>query len=226
MNSNDPFSQLAAQAPPPRDAVLDSIRAELKSDNKKRRSLSRLQRVALSSLALIFGLALTSMGAFAAAPRAAILAAAALSLSVGGLLLAGVVPGEARTLGISVRKALVGILSVAAFTVLALKAESFLSFSEFAESNSLHRATACVAHSLVSGVVGATSLIFFWRRTDPFSPGLTGSLLGLLGGLVGTMSVSLACRSAEGFHLTLGHGAGVLLLGIFGAFLGRKWLAP
>lgn len=226
MAMNDPFSQLAAEAPSPREAVLDSIRAELKEDSKKKKSFSRLQRVLLSTGALILGLALTSAGAFLATPRAAILAAAALSLSVGGLLLAGIVPGESRSLGLSLRKSLVGLLGVAAFTALALQAESFLSWAEFAETDSMHRATGCAAHSLLSGVVGSTALLFLWRRTDPFSPGLTGALLGLLGGLVGTMSVSLACRSAEGFHLTLGHGAGVLALGIVGVFLGRKWLAP
>lgn len=226
MTMTDPFSQLAAQAPSPREAVLDSIRAELRKDNDKKRSLSRFQRVLLSAAALAFGVALTSVGAFVKAPRSTILAAAALSLSVGGLLLAGVVPGEARSLGLSVRKSLIGILTVVTFTALALQAESFVSFSQFAEPESLHRATGCAAHSLMSGVVGATALIFFWRRTDPFSPGLTGSLLGLLGGLVGTTSVNLVCQNSEGFHLTLGHGVGILLLGIFGAFLGRKWLTP
>lgn len=226
MTMPDPFSQLAAQAPSPREGVLDSIRAELKKDSEKKRSLSRGQRVALSAAALALGLALTSAGAFVTAPRAAILAAAALSLSVGGLLLAGVVPGEKRSLGLSVRKSLVGILSVVAFTALALQAETFVAWGDFARADSLHRATGCAAHSLMSGVLGSTALLFFWRRTDPFSPGLTGSLLGLLGGLVGTMSVSLACQNAEGFHLTLGHGACLLLLGIFGAFVGRKWLTP
>jgi hypothetical protein len=223
---NDPFSQLAAQAPSPRDAVLEALVAEVHQDSQKRRSLSRLQRVALSAGALTLGLALTTASAFFATPRAAILAAAALSLSVGGLLLAGVVPGQTRALGLSLRKVLVGLLSVAAFTALGLKAETFVSWAEFAAPDSMHRATACATHSLLSGVVGSTALLFLWRRTDPFSPGVTGSLLGLLGGAVGTTSVSLVCGSAEGLHLTLAHGLSLVVLAAVGVFVGRKWLTP
>lgn len=226
MTRKDPFAELALKAPRPRDSVLASIRKELEHDQKKKRSLSRSERVVLSAAALIVGLALTTLEAFVEAPEAAVLAAAALSLSVGGLLLAGLVPGQARSMGLSLRKVLVGLLSVAAFTALALKAETFFSWAEFTEPDSLHRATACAAHSLMSGVLGATALLFFWRRTDPFSPGLSGSLLGLLGGALGTTSVNLACKSAEGLHLTLAHGMSLLVFALVGVFVGRKWLSP
>lgn len=222
----DPFAELANRAPRPRDSVLESIRKDQHQDQEKKRCLSRWERVVLSTTALLFGLGLTTADAFFDAPQTAVLAAAALCLSVGGLLLAGVVPGETRSMGLSVRKGLVGLLSVTAFTALALKAESFLSLQQFTEPGSLHRATACAAHSLMSGVLGATALLFVWRQTDPFSPGLTGAFLGLLGGALGTTSVNLACSNSEGLHLTLAHGISLIVFALFGVFVGRKWLSP
>jgi hypothetical protein len=226
MTRKDPFTQLAERAPRPRDAVLEAIRQELHQDLEKKRSLSRWERVLLSTAALVVGLGLTTFEAFFDAPEAAVLTAAALSLSVGGLLLAGVVPGEARSMGLSVRKVLVGLLCVTAFTALALKAEVFFSLQQFTEPDSLHRATACATHSLISGVLGATALLFVWRRTDPFSPGLSGAFLGLLGGAVGTTSVNLACHNAEGLHLTLAHGLSLIVFALLGVIVGRKWLSP
>lgn len=226
MTMNDPFSRLAARAPHPSDSVLASIREELGGRPEKKRSLTRLQRVALSALALATGVLLTSLTAVEKSPQVVLLAAAALSLSVGGLLLAGAVPGEARSMGRSWRMSLVGVLCVFAFTFLALRAESFSPFSEFLGGESLRRASACAGHSLVSGVVGCTALLFLWRRTDPFSPGLTGSLLALLGGAVGTTSVGLICENTEGLHLTVAHGVGLVVFAVVGLFVGKKWLSP
>lgn len=226
MTMNDPFSRLAAQSPRPNDSVLDSIRQTMSTDSKPRRSLSRGQRVALSALALIFGLVLTSLNALSSSPRALVLAAAALSLSVSGLLLGGLVPGQPGRIGVSTRRWLLGGLCIVAFTALALQAESFLPFGQFLHGESLSHATVCMTHSLMSGVVGATALLYFWRRTDPFTPGLTGCALGLLGGAVGTMSVSLLCENGEGFHLTIGHGIALLILASLGLLLGKRWLTP
>lgn len=222
----DPFSELAARSAAPSERVLVALREELKKDAEPRRTLSRGQRAALSGGALILGLTLTSVNALLNSPRAFLLAAAALSLSVGGLLLAGAVPGKSAGFGSNARRSLFFGLTIFAFTALALEAESFLSMREFLEPTSTKHAAQCATHSLVGGVVGSTLLMFLWRRTDPFTPGLTGAGLGLLGGATGTMSVSLLCQSGEGMHLTLGHGVSLLLLTLAGVYCGRKWLTP
>ncbi len=226
MTMNDPFSKLAAQTPRPSDSVLAALRQEFENAPAEKVSLTRAQRAVYSTVALCVGLFLTTLTAVFRAPQTVLVAAAVLSASVGALLLAGAVPGERHSMGRSWRRSLVGGLTIGALVALALKAESFAPFAEFLGDESLHRAGACVAHSLMSGVVGGAALLFLWRRTDPFSPGLTGSLLALFGGLVGTTSVTLICQSTEGLHLTVGHGAGLLILTLVGFFAGRKWLSP
>jgi hypothetical protein len=171
-------------------------------------------------------LVLTSAGAIKNAPSSLFVAGAALSLSVAGLLLAGAVPGSPGRLGISGRRLLVAVITIFGFTTLALLADSFLSFGEFLGEASVQSATKCARHSLLSGVIGASALMFIWRRTDPFSPTLTGGLLGLFGGVLGTVSVGLLCDHGEGLHLTLSHGISLVVLLVLGLVVGRKWLSP
>jgi hypothetical protein len=124
------------------------------------------------------------------------------------------------------RRLVVATLAIIGFTALALQAEHFFSLSEFLGADSMTRATKCASHSLLSGVLGSSVLMLIWRRTDPFSPGLTGGTLGLVGGAVGTLSVGLLCESDEGLHLTLSHGISLLVLTVLGIVVGRKWLSP
>jgi hypothetical protein len=223
----DPFRELAARQSAPKADVLGAIKAEMKADEKPKRALSRGERVALSALGLCLGLCLTSFSALEVAPRALFLSTAALCLSASGLILAGAVPGATSRLGgVSGRRLLFAVLFVAGFSTLALQAESFVSMESFLSGDSVHHATTCASHSLLSGVVGASVLMLIWRRTDPFSPGLTGGILGLVGGALGTISVGLLCKSTEGFHLTLAHGFGLLALAVLGTLVGRKWLSP
>lgn len=226
MNSADPFSQLAARDPTPSDRVLVALREDLSRDNGPRRSSSRGARVALSAGALLLGLVLTSASAIKSAPSSLFVAGAALSLSVAGLLLAGAVPGGRGRLGLYGRRLLVAVITIFAFTALALQASSFLTFGEFLDDASVKSVSACARHSLLSGVIGASALMFIWRRTDPFSPTLTGGLLGLFGGVLGTVSVGLLCNHGEGLHLTLGHGVSLVVLLVLGLIVGRRWLSP
>lgn len=227
MNSSppSPFSQLA-ETPVPGARVLDALRRELAEDAAPKRSKSREWRTLLSGGALFFGLGLSSLRSLRESPSTFFLSAVAFCLTVSGLLLLGVAPGERRLLGVSNRRALVVGVAGALFLALALQGDDFLPMSAFLDADHHTRLGACFAHSLLGGTLGSVALLLLWRRTDPFTPGLTGALLGLFGGLVGTLSVGLLCSNHEGFHLTLGHGMGaVLFLGV-GLFLGRKWLAP
>lgn len=226
MNSVDPFSQLASRNPVPSDRVLASLREELKGDDHPRRALSTAGRVALSAGALLLGLVLTSASALKVAPAALLISGAALSLSVAGLLLGGAIPGRKGRFGISGRRLLVAVLAIFGFTALALQAEEFVTLAQFLEPAPMKAAATCARHSLLSGVVGASALLFIWRRTDPFSPGLTGSLLGLFGGISGTLSVGLLCGHGEGLHLTVSHGISLIALSVLGLIIGRKWLSP
>lgn len=225
MKADDPFAQLAAQAPRPRDSVLQSIHRELDKDTKSHHCLSKRQRVTLSASLLALGLVLASAKALVAHPQSLLVASAAL-MSMAGLVLAGGMPEGRSRLDLPVRRSLVFILVVAVFVALTLRAESFLTVGEFILADGLASTTVCFVHSFMGGVAGTILLMLLWRRTDPFSPSISGALLGCLGGLMGMLSVELLCENGEGLHLTLGHGLPVLALALVGMLVGRRWLTP
>lgn len=84
----------------------------------------------------------------------------------------------------------------------------------------------CGMYTLLTSAVVALGVMLPWRRTDPVSPGLTGALLGLGGGLVAATAASVVCPCREGWHLWLAHGASLVLVVLIGAWVGRRWLAP
>lgn len=226
IDSSDPFAQLAErQNAAPSERVLSAIQREIKEDNKARQSLSRGQRVGLSVLALALGFTLTSMKVVSASPSAFAIALATSCLSIGALLMAGAVPGNAR-FQLGGRRFLLAGLGVAFISSLAFMANEFLGFDSFLKSEHLKPAIHCASFSFMAGLIASSGLMVIWKRTDPFSPGLTGALLGFLGGLMGSVSVSLSCHADEGLHLTLGHGFGAFLIAGLAALLGRRWLRP
>ncbi len=84
----------------------------------------------------------------------------------------------------------------------------------------------CGMYTLLTSALVALGVMLPWRRTDPVSPGLTGALLGLGGGLVAATAASVVCPSREGWHLWLAHGASLVVVVLIGAWVGRRWLAP
>ena len=123
------------------------------------------------------------------------------------------------------RVALAVALPLLFFGYLALAASNTLSFGQFLDQGVAHAST-CGAFSLLLGAVAAAGTLHAWRRTDPLTPGLTGALAGLLGGLTSAVGVGVACPSHEGWHLWLAHGTTVLVFVVVGWAVGRKWLAP
>lgn len=226
MNTADPFSQLAQRTDLPSDRVLSALQKEVQADPSPKRSLSRSQRAALSAIALMVGLFATAFNAISSAPQIFLLTAAAFSLSVGGLLFAGAVPGRGEGWDVDMRRTLLAGAVISVFAMLGLQAHHFIPLDEFADKHHFTHAAKCGGHALMAGIMCSAALMMIWKRTDPFSPGLTGAVLGFFGGALGTVSVGLSCGSAEGFHLTVGHGIGTLLLATAGFLLGRKWLTP
>lgn len=234
----DPFCELSQRLPAPDERILAALHEEMRQQEQtespagrallaRRKVGSRGKRAALSVLLLGGGLLLVSLSAWSDSWQWLVLSAAAASLAAGALFMAGAVPGHMSPWSQGPRRALVTVLSVTLFVVLGAQAESFLPLLAVLsdESASAHLA-GCFGHALMTGILFSALLMLVWRRTDPFSPGLTGCFLGLLGGVFGTMSVALTCSNTEGFHLTLGHGSAALLLAGIGFFAGRRWLTP
>ncbi len=110
--------------------------------------------------------------------------------------------------------------------VLGLDSTRILPIGEFFGTGQLARALPCFVHSFACGVGVSGGILLLWSRTDPFRPGVTGALVGLLGGLAGAVGVGLVCPSHEAWHLWMGHGLTVLALVLLGSTLGRRWLSP
>jgi hypothetical protein len=111
------------------------------------------------------------------------------------------------------------------FGYLALAATSRLTIGQFLHEG-LGRAGECSFYSLLFGAIAAGGTLLLWRRTDPLTPGLSGALAGLLGGLASAVGIGVACPTHEGWHLWLVHGMTVVLFVLVGWVVGRRWLAP
>ncbi len=84
----------------------------------------------------------------------------------------------------------------------------------------------CGVLSLSCGAVVTGTMIWIWRRTDPFSPRLSGTMLGLSGGLAGAVGVGFSCPDHGMTHLWLGHISAVVVLTVLGRLAGKRCLSP
>jgi hypothetical protein len=109
---------------------------------------------------------------------------------------------------------------------LALASTEQFSFARFTSGYSGGHALGCGLVALVMGALVAGGAMFAWRGTDPYSPGLSGAMIGMVGGLASGAGVSVACPSHEAFHSCFAHGLIVFALAAAGFGLGRRLLPP
>jgi hypothetical protein len=126
-----------------------------------------------------------------------------------------------------VRLGLTLLVPVLFFGYLTLIRTSSPPLGEFmAHSENTGHALHCGMFSFVIGAFAACGILFLWRKTDPFTPRLSGSLAGLLGGLGAATPIGLVCPGTDCWHLWLAHGVSLILVVGMGAMLGRRWLSP
>jgi hypothetical protein len=205
--------------------LLEELQQGLALGAPSGRGLSRGARLGVSAAVLGAALLLATAPAVGWGVPRLLGAALLVGAVVGGLLLPASVPG-ARRAGLGVRRALVAGLSLLTLAVLGALAPGFEPLGDFTAHGGPDHALACAYHTLLTGLAAGGALLLLWRRTDPFTPALSGALLGGTGGVVGTLSACLACPTDEGWHLMLGHGLAVSALALLGAAAGRRWLAP
>jgi len=87
-------------------------------------------------------------------------------------------------------------------------------------------ALGCGLVALFFGALIAGGALVAWRRTDPYNPGISGAMIGLVAGLASGSGMSIACASHEILHSCVAHGAVVFALALAGFGLGRRLLAP
>jgi len=87
-------------------------------------------------------------------------------------------------------------------------------------------AIGCWLRSMLAGMVGLSAFLYVFRRTDPWTPRVTGALLGACAGAIASAGVGIPCPSETGGHLVVGHWLAVPVLALIGALIGRRTLAP
>lgn len=235
---NDALSDLAKlpdlpwpKTPDPCSRVSGDIRAKCTRELRPTRRLSTSTRLLLS-LGLSAGvLALLSFLAHGAsrpegALRAALFGAAGWGIVQIAVLVLGLARPPGKRISRLARLALAVGVPVLFFGYLAFAAQHRLPAGEFLAHGNAGYAVGCGLHALLFSSIAASGTLFVWRGTDPLTPGLSGALAGLVGGLGGAAAIGVACPSGETWHLWIGHGVTVVVLVVAGALVGRRWLAP
>ncbi len=150
-------------------------------------------------------------------------------IALGGLLLVAaatftaLVRSGSAHVGVRARLAL-ALLPGLAFLVLAWIAYTLM--PPVAAAGSHVSTPACLVRGLMLAAIPMTVLVVLWRRTDPFTPRLTGAIIGGWAGLTGTIGLTMACPSTDLVHIIVGHGAAIVGGALIGSLLGRRLLPP
>lgn len=92
--------------------------------------------------------------------------------------------------------------------------------------SSMGTASGCAVRSLAAGLVGAAAFMWVWRKSDPWSPRLSGALIGVCAGIVASAHVGIVCAGGHGGHVLIGHWLVVPVLAACGFAFSRRVLAP
>jgi len=157
-----------------------------------------------------------------------------MSVLTAGFLLDRTLPGQRastanagaalRQLDLRGRFLVLGALTIAVYVVFLGLSTHFS--NQLLSDDWLERAIHCDLHGSARSLLGFGLLFLIWRRTDPFTPGLSGGFLGAVAGCLGVYGTTLGCGSEEGFHLLFAHALVISLFTGLGFVLGPRWLAP
>jgi hypothetical protein len=228
----DPLSDLPWPAPSePGERVSAAIRSHCTKDLCAERSLSCSSRALISlglSLALLLWLTYWAAGRPAQREmiEAGLLGAAGWGVVQAGVLLFYLARPPGRRGPAPRRVAVLFAVPVLFLGYLVLTATETVSLAEFSSGAHAAHALRCSLLTLLFGGLVAAGGLLVWRRTDPIQPGLSGALLGLVGGLGGALAMNVACASHETHHLWFSHGLAVIALTLLGWGAGRRLLAP
>jgi hypothetical protein len=190
------------------------------------RLLSKAARLTASALLLLLGLLGTTFKGWSLNPELLLAVATICAFGLGAGVLGLGVPAGKNHLRLEGRRAIVAVLLLALVGMLLARQSEAVPLSEFLSKSHVLAALKCAVHCLWTGGLYLAGLLFIWKRTDPFSPRLTGALMGVISGLLGNVGLSFLCSNLEVMHLFFGHGLAALVLGVVGQWSGPRVLSP
>lgn len=107
-----------------------------------------------------------------------------------------------------------------------LASTEHFSFARFSEARFAGHALFCGLLAIFFGLLVTAGGLVAWRKTDPYSPGLSGALVGIVAGIASGSGMTFACASHETYHAIFAHGFIVFVLALAGFGLGRRLLSP
>lgn len=220
-----PLAQKPFAGPSPH--VSSEIRKRCAEQLRPARSWSRRRRVVASLVLMVVAAALLALGH--PRPEESLLRplsfAGASLLAMALVLLTGF--GRSSTRGLPWRLGLLGSVLAAFAVYLWAHQSSDVTWAEWWQRPAHSEAAArCGLRALSLGTLTGAGLFYVWRRSDPYTPQVTGALAGLLCGLAAASATGFVCVGSESWHLWLGHGLTVLALVWLGAWLGKRFLSP
>jgi hypothetical protein len=230
---DDPLSELEWRLPEaPCQRVANAIRSECTAGLCKKKGASRTRRTS-ASIALFAGvivvlafLGITRDGSISDPVRAALYGAAGWGAVLSAILFSSVARPPGRRLGAGYRLFLAIAVPIVFLGYLALTATGRLPFSAFSVGEYADHALRCGLLCMFLGAAISGGIFFLWRGTDPATPGLSGALVGLVGGMGSALALGIACPSHEAFHLWFSHGIVVVAMVLLGGLVGRRLFAP
>jgi hypothetical protein len=232
VTERDPLDDLQWPKPEaPSAAVTETIHKKCTGNLDSHECRSARRRAALS---LLFPTLTVGAGAWFAvatgAPEGVIRAGLYGALGWSAVLSATLLIGLASPPGLRPRTALrVGVavlVPIVFFAYLTKTAWATVPFDEFSQGAYAHHALRCGLICFGVGALMSGGAMLLWRRTDPLTPGISGALLGLVGGMGSALGMGIACPSHEAWHLFVSHGVVVAALVVLGAAAGRRLLPP
>jgi hypothetical protein len=215
----------------PRAAVSDAICKHCTKGLHAKRGASAEKRVVLSLLisGVVTGLLIVlgvTRGSAGATLTSALYGAIGWAIIQTLVLVFGLARPPGRKPARAVRLVIAVVVPIVFLGYLATTASAQLPFETFSQGATASHAVGCGLVSLFLGALVSGGVLLLWRGTDPLTPGISGALVGLVGGLGGAVAIGIACPSHEAWHLGCAHGLGVIALVFLGGAVGRRLLSP
>ena len=232
MSERDPLDDLPWPKPPePPQALSDTIRHSCTNKLTSKQCASARRRAALSLLVPVvtvgvFSLLAVWRGVSQEVIRAGLYGALGWSVVLGVTLLVGLASPPGRRPRAVLRWLVAVAVPAVFFVYLTKTAWGFELFSDFASGAHAQHAFRCGGICFVVGAAMSSGVMLLWRGTDPLTPGLSGALVGLVGGMGSALGMGIFCPSHEGWHVCVSHGVVLASLAVLGGAAGRRLLSP